>query len=306
MDIHWDFMGNRIDKYSKLSRRLSHLVVGVALSLPLSCDTPKDPYFSYPIQDFLCYSFSVCTESPRSTRFAILGDSWTDLIGGANLVWTLRTYLEQAYGFKLNGATVAGQRIEGVMELGLHYRVIDQSGPDLHYVILSLGGNDLLYNYPLYTPNLERDRAALFASIKSGLLRLVRSGNMYKKSRWGGGDLVWIIHGYDYLNPDNPLSLPSGFNLLGGCRDDFESYGYPPSMVISEVGRNIDTFNRMLIQATIEEPSLRYVDFRGALGGPPLSHKELLADCIHPNTVGFRILSEILVRNLDYITGHER
>ncbi|MDH5656879.1 MAG: SGNH/GDSL hydrolase family protein [Spirochaetia bacterium] len=271
------------------------------LSLFSSCDSKKE---GNPVEDilynFLCYSYTVCTEETRGTQFGVIGDSWTDMIGGIHIVWSIRTYMENVYGYKMTGSSLSGRTLKNVLDLGLHYHVINQAGPDLRYMILSLGGNDMLQNYPKYSASLASDKAAVMELIKTRLLNIVRTGNIYKREKWGGNDLVWIIHGYDYPNPDI-LAVNTE-----GCRVEYLGYGYPDSLIVEDLRESIDLLNEAYLAATYEEPSLRYVNLRGALGGPPVSLNLHMLDCIHPNSGGFYIISKIFVNNLDYITGNAR
>lgn len=269
------------------------------------CDSKK--HF-LPVENFLCYTQDLCEQSPRGTHFAMLGDSWTDLIGGATGIWTFRTYFEKKYGFRVNGATQAGQTLDNVVKEGIHRRVIENSGADLSYVIVSLGGNDMLYEFPAYGANLQNDKDLLFYHIKQRILLLVRTGNLYKKEIYGGKDLVWFFHGYDYLNPDNPIAVPGDVKeyYIQGCRDDLLKLGYPTNLIVSELVSDLDRLNAVIKEASFEEPSIRYVDVRGTLGGPAVSKADLMFDCIHPNSEGFALLSARFVAQMDLVTGGAR
>jgi len=271
--------------------------IGIVV-LMTSCDTRKHS-LSDPVNHFFCYSFALCPEQPVGTRFGIIGDSWSNLIGG---IPALRTFLESKYGYRLTGFTVASLQIQHVLRNSFHYSLIDRAGPDLHYMILSLGGNDLLYNYPPYSANLAADRKILFDQIKRDLLTLVRTGNSYKKMKWGGKDLIWFIHGYDYGDPFNALS---NVGLVDGCAVHIATYGYPQSIIQKEVITNLDLLNEAMRSAALEEPSLHYIDLRGTLGGPP-GKRGLLLDCIHPNMIGFEFLTDRFVRQMQLITGNEK
>jgi len=267
----------------------------------VSCDTrKKKSIIDDPLFQLLCFSNNYCQEPPRGTKFGLIGDSWTDMIGGVPLIWSIRTYMEDKYGYRMTASTIAGRKLSDVMDEGLHYNIIDKAGPDLRYMILSLGGNDLLLNYPVYSANLAGEKQAIMALIRTRLLTVVRSGNIYKKEKWGGSDLIWIIHGYDYINPDKVLSV------IEGCRPLFRKYGYPDSVIIPDLIDSMDRLNQVMLEATYEEPSLRYVNLRGTLGGPPVSNPDHLFDCLHPNSAGFNIVTSVFVNNLDYITGHAR
>ena len=279
---------------------LRNFIFIIVFSFFSNCDSRKPGPLEDPVFNFLCYSYNFCKEPPRGTKFGLIGDSWTDLIGGIPLIWSMRTHMENTYGYRITGASLAGRQLRDVMSQGLHYSIIDASGPDLKYMILSLSGNDMLFNYPGYSANLASDKAVLMGIIKERLLTVVRSGNIYKKEKWGGGDLIWIIHGYDYLNPDKILLKSDG------CRPVFLFKGYPDSLILSDLEESINLLNETLLSATYLEPSLRYVNLRGTLGGPPVSNPDHLVDCIHPNSVGFGILTDVFVRNLDYITGNAR
>ncbi len=118
--------------------------------------------------------------------------------------------------------------------------------------------------------------------------------------------MIWIIHGYDYLNPDNPL-VTDLFSLRGFCRADLKARGFTDHIIDTEFSFGLmDSYNERLLSISQEHPDIRYIDLRTILGGPPTSGSAFLFDCIHPNEAGFALLSNVYVYQLDNFTGGVR
>jgi lysophospholipase L1-like esterase len=263
-----------------------------------NCDTKKR-YSDDVFLNLTCYTLSMCNNSQPS-QIGMIGDSWKDIIVGYPLIETLRIQLEKNHGYQITGATLAGQTLEAALTTGLQYQVIDQAGANLRVIILSLGGNDIQANLKDYTTNLESTRSARFNSIKINLKRLIQTGNAYKTAKFGGEPLKWIIHGYDYSNPNMP-AVESVSNE--GCNARFISAGFNSSSVIEFSSTQLNAYNELLRSILSEEPSLYYVDLRQTLGGPPISQADLMFDCIHPNNLGFQLLGNRLSTLISPITG---
>lgn len=281
-------------------------LLALSVILPIvGCDTRKDP-FAEPIPNLVCYASAACADS-RGVRFGMVGDSWTDLVAGLPVVRTLRTYLEEDYGYHLVGATVGGQRLHSALNGGVHFQVIEKAGPDIRYMLISLGGNDFLreLNAAAFSADSNAEWERVFSAIHQDLLALVRTGNAYKMERWGGAEITWIVHGYDYINIDNPY-YSAAFNSTEGCRSDWLASGFTAAQIDNELIELIDRYNERLTAVDAEEPYLRYIDLRGTLGGPPYSDSTLMVDCIHPDTVGFGLLSARYVTALRLLTNDER
>jgi lysophospholipase L1-like esterase len=262
------------------------------------CDTKKE-YLDDVTLNFACYSLAVCNHSQPS-RIGMIGDSWTDLLVGYPLVETLRIQLEKNHGYQITGATLGGQTLSSALKEGLQYQVIDQSGAGVHVILLSLGGNDLQANLREYYTNLDSARASRFNSIKTNLKNLIQTGNAYKISKYGGSPVKWIIHGYDYTNPNMTPVIPDADE---GCISKFTSAGFNVSSVIDFSYTQLDAYNEFLRGILAEEPSLYFVDLRGTLGGPSISRADLMFDCIHPNNLGFQLLGNRLSTLISPITG---
>jgi len=265
----------------------------------LNCDSPQSKAEHWNHQ-LLCYSLGSCNDE-RGTRFGIIGDSWTDLIAGQPLIRTLRVQMEEDYGYRFTGATMGGQRLQNVKNEGIHFQVIENGGPDLKYMIISLGGNDVMNNFSEFIPDINGELGSRLYNLENGIIDLVNSGNSYKKNRWGGEDLVWFFHGYDYLNPDIP-TLPNTFM----CRLNLNLAGFTDAEVDSFHPVFIDRYNEMLHHAAALHHSIRIIDLRGTIGGPPFSSENLMFDCLHPDTTGFTPLTAAFVAKMQFWTGDEK
>ncbi|MEM7181014.1 MAG: SGNH/GDSL hydrolase family protein [Spirochaetota bacterium] len=277
-----------------------YLLALLVTSILCNCDSKKPTLPKGFIEQLLCYSGSIC-ENEKGTRFGMIGDSWTDLIFGQPLILTLRKQLEQNHNYRITGATIGGERLDRVVAQNIHVRVIDEAGPDLRYMLISLGGNDLQGNAENYVGDIEGEKNKRLATLEANLLKLVREGNAYKIQKWGGAPLLWIINGYDYSNPDVPSQSGSV-----SCRPTLIGKGFSDSEVTAFTSQVLDDFNEKLRQITYIEPQLRYIDLRGTLGGPSVSREDYMYDCIHPNTVGFELLAQKYVQALEGYTSYER
>lgn len=283
--------------------RPGHLSALFLLILALGCDSQKDP-LADPFESLFCQTLANCT-SQRNTTFGMLGDSWTDLALGQPLIHDLRDYLQEDYGFGITGSTTAGQTLSTVLRTGLHLEVIRRSGPGLRYMLISLGGNDMIFGSSAFVADPTAERNRVLALIQANMLRLIREGNLYKQEQFGGPPLVWFWHGYDYSNPDN-VAGAGGFVSDTGCRARLKASGYTDAVIDTELPRNVDAYAAMLRHTATLESSLRPIDLRGILGGPSFSNRDLMFDCIHPSTVGFGMLAASFVFAVDQATGGVR
>ncbi len=241
------------------------------------CDTKK----TYLDQFLNCNLLGSC---PSHSIFGMVGDSWTDFAFGGNVQKDLRDQLVERYKLPLTASNVAGLTLQFEVSVRKGYLdVIRNAGPNLRYILLSLGGNDLQYpitDYSLY--GFETTIQKKFSQIREDLKTLISTGNYYKIQLYGGEPLIWFIHGYDYPDPIKDPSCIEDIILMGISRQDAEK-------LIPEI---IDRYNQFLIQLTGEIPYLYYIDLRRTLGGPPFSNSLLMFDCIHPNSAGFSLLSD--------------
>lgn len=231
----------------------------------------------------------------------MIGDSWTDLLFGVPAVQTLRYHLETSYGYRITGATLGGQRLSTVLGTGLHFQTIDQAGADLRYVLLSLGGNDLLNNPGPFASDMDGERSRRFQQIANDLNHLVATGNAYKISKYGGKPLIWIVHGYDYPNPDNEGGLSDTL-----CRSNLRSQGIPDALVEEFASVSLNKYNQRLAEIPLFNPDIRYINLLGTLGGPPYSPRGQMVDCLHPSSIGFKILTDRYVSQMKIWTGEDR
>lgn len=264
--------------------RNSSAILLIFLSF-FGCDSKKDPNTNLAINS-LCYIYSVCNGQTRS-RVGMVGDSWTDLLFGLPAVETLRIQLQKYHGYDITGATLGGQTLNAALNQALYLQTINEAGPSVTTMLLSLGGNDLQANLQEYVGKVDSTKQARFANIRQNIKTMIITGNEYKISRFGGAPLRWIIHGYDYSNPDK------GPAILGsdeGCVSKFTAAGFPAAGLNDFTGSLLNDYNEFLRSLTREEPNLFYVDLRRTLGGPPISRADFMLDCIHPNDIGFRAL----------------
>ncbi len=173
-------------KSSIFSLLLRFALIGI-LILPAMYCTYEEDVTNNSIYGQLCHTLGSCNGSNGSTRFAMIGDSWTDLMGGVRITRTFREFLEEQYGFKISGSTMAGQRMEVILDTGLHFKVIEEAGPELRYMLLSLGGNDLIIqDATRFNIDPEGEKTIKLDEIETILRKIVYSGNNYKVSLWGG------------------------------------------------------------------------------------------------------------------------
>lgn len=238
----------------------------------------------------LCYIYSQCPNT-QGSRYAIVGDSWTDLLLGFPAVETLRRQLENYHGIRPVGSTLGGQRLEVALNQGLHLESIKQAGAEVRFVLLSLGGNDLLLNPADYAPNPQFMKQQRFNQIQTNLSTLVLTGNQYKQNLYGGEPLVWMIHGYDYSNPDKGPIIAGSVGETG-CAASFINAGFPREGLTTFTSSLLNDYNEFLKVLASKEPYLRYIDLRKTLGGPPVSNPSFMLDCIHPNDAGFKLLGD--------------
>jgi hypothetical protein len=276
------------------------LILGILCAYLVNCDTKKNQYPEQFKAQFLCYVGAICP-TQRGVKFGILGDSWTDLALGLPLIESLRVQLEKNYNYRMIGSTIAGQEMTTIYQTGMHTRVIDEAGPDIKYMLLSLGGNDIQGSPDRYVGNFATEKQNRFNLVQTTLLNMIRTGNVYKVQKYGGAPLLWIIHGYDYSNPD--IVSRSGST---GCRPTLRAAGLTDTEISSLVIDGLVDYNNMLRDMTTREPQLRYIDLRGTLGGPPVSLPGHMWDCIHPSTAGFNLIGKRYVSVLEGYTNYEK
>lgn len=272
-----------------------------------NCDSQKNSDLNLPSDQLACFVLADCGFK-RGVRFGMVGDSWTDLLYGTNFIETLRVQLEKYHGYKIVGATKGGETIQGVLTLNSHLKVIDEAGPNLKYMLISLGGNDVQGSPKLYSENgFITEKNSRFATYKANLKQMILGGNTYKVSKYGGEPLLWIIHGYDFASPDNGTTTT--------CRSTLKAAGWSDAQIDGtdtqfSLPTTFNEFNDLLKNLTNEEAYLRYIDLRYTLGASASnnfqSNRTLYFDCIHPNSAGFRILGEKYAKFIEGYTNNER
>ena len=287
---------------------LSFISLGI-----MNCDSAKKNTALLDDKQIACYVLATCNYQ-AGVKFGMVGDSWTDLIYGSKVVETLRVQLEKYHGYKIVGATKAGETLAGVLSLNTHIKVIDETGPSIKYMLISMGGNDIQGDVGAYKTNgFLTEKTNRLATFKSNLKKMIVTGNAYKVSKYGGDPLLWVIHGYDFASPDNEINSSSTttcrttLKTTGGFTDaqvngtDSSGLGLP---------QLFNEYNALLYTVTTEEPYLRYIDLRYTLGASAsnyyMSTPSLYGDCIHPTSVGFKIIGEKYATAVKGLTNDER
>jgi lysophospholipase L1-like esterase len=274
---------------SKLRYKLLLILFSFLLFLIINCDRKKSS------EDFLidvinCQIVNAC--SPFS-HYGMVGDSWTDFAFGYDLAEDLYDQLTKKYGYKITASNLAGLTLRTELEERMGYiNVIKKAGPEIQYILLSLGGNDLIFptsNY--YTDGFEITISSRLNAYAYRLKTLILYGDQLKRNLYGGESLKWVIHGYDYPNPEFDSSCILSALNAGMNREDANRL---PQQVL-------DRFNETLKQLSREIRNLYYIDLRKTLGGPPYSNPDWMTDCLHPNTLGFSLIAEVYVQNLKII-----
>lgn len=245
-------------------------------------------------------------QSQTSFRFGIVGDSWTNF--GSAGVSDLRVQLANR-GYQMTGTTTAGITLSTALSQNLHRRAIDSAGNTIKYIIVSLGGNDYQNNLTAYinaSVNGGTAVTARIATIQSNLNTMINDGNSYKISRYGGGNLIWILHGYDYPNVTVPLCT-----IATPITSSYTTWGTSLGASVADVNYVATTgFNALNTMyqnvASASGGSVRYINLRGTLGGPPNSNSASMFDCIHPNTNGFNLIANAFVSVMTTFTGTDR
>ncbi len=240
--------------------------------------------------------------------FGILGDSWTDMSFSPIPVTDLRANLTTR-GFRLIGDTLAGRTLATAISQNLHRNVIDQTGKNIKYMIVSLGGNDYQANLNQYIGvhvNMGSNINTRIATIQTNLNQLINDGNSYKISKYGGGKLIWIIHGYDY--PNTTMTTCSVANPIF---QSYQAWGISQGVSIQDVNYvatpGFDALNTMYSNlASSSDGTVKYVNLRATLGGPPQSIVANMIDCIHPNTQGFNLITNKFVNSIAPFIGTDR
>ncbi len=254
-----------------------------------SCDRKKD-FSSVAMSIFECQFKQNCN-GPSS--FAMVGDSWTDFAFGYTIVEDLYDQLTNHYQLKITAMNLAGLTLKFELEQRRGFlNVIKDAGPELEFFLLSIGGNDLIFPVSSFsTQGVDTTIRIRTAEIKNRLKELVFYGNQYKINLYGGKPIKWIIHGYDYPNPDFDDSCVLDAIFAGMSREE--------AMTILE--RAVEQLNRVYQELSYEIPYFYYIDLRKTLGGPPFSNSNFMFDCIHPNSLGFDLLAKRYISQLKII-----
>ena len=271
--------------------RLLHWLVTLSLLFPfVGCDRSSDPSDEV-LANLQCEIITTC---PSPSRFGMIGDSWTDFAFGLELQRDMLDWL-RLDGFRITASVVAGHTLRQEVESKRGFiQVIDNAGPEIKYMFVSLGGNDMLGSIGEYEANgFENVLLARQASMEIRLKRLVQEANFYKQQKYGGAPLTFFIHGYDYPNP----------NLNSACVLDALTEGATESEAQDLIRNITNRHNEFLARMDSEIVELHYIDLRATLGGPPVSRSDYMFDCIHPNDIGFQFVTNRFALTVDQYTG---
>lgn len=253
-----------------------------------ACDSQKSENVPNAIE---CYILSLCFQ--ENTRFGMVGDSWTDFGFGIQIQRDLRDWLVASHGYNMTEVVLAGQTLEADLNRARGFqRVIESAGPNLKFMLISLGGNDLLDNINDYG-NAVDPNTVLFTRLdiyEANLRSMIAQGDFLKIQLYGGEPLTWILHGYDYPNP----AKVTGCNLTTG--------GFTETQKETLFQNTLDQFNIRQQAIAASMTNVLQIDLRGTLGGPPTSASGLKIDCIHPNDAGFEIVASRYATSLQLFT----
>ena len=271
----------------------SLLLIPMLLLAFAACDRSQSPGDEV-LANLNCEIITTC---PSPSQFGMIGDSWTDFAFGLEIERDLLDWL-RLKGYRITASVVAGHTLRTEVESKRGFiQVIDNAGPEIRYMLISLGGNDMLGSIGEYKTNgLDATLLARQAAMEIRLKRLVQEANFYKQQKYGGGPLKFYIHGYDYPNPNKDSSC-----VLGALTS-----GASASEAADLIQNVVDRHNAFLARMDAEIPDLHYIDLRAALGGPPISRGDLMFDCIHPSDTGFEFIATRYSFILDQFTGGAR
>lgn len=241
-----------------------------------------------------CDLLNLCDK--KDTKFGMIGDSWTDLISGTPAVRDLHDQLVYKWGYRINADVLAGRKLSDVTNSKNHLKMIREN-PQLEFVLVSLGGNDLLDEtgkYSLGELSGKDELGERLGILRSEILLMIEEGNSLKKKLYGGENLKWIFHSYDYPNPSIDGKCIRGI-LESGTGEFLPDAYLWLSKITTGWGDVVSGIQK-------ERTDLQFIDLRGTLGGPPTSYSKFMLDCIHPNSDGFDLIGDRYVLELQKIT----
>ncbi|HMU82171.1 MAG TPA: SGNH/GDSL hydrolase family protein [Leptospiraceae bacterium] len=279
-----------VDSQSILLRFSILFQAALILAATVHCEHPKQSALDSIALTSYCDLLAVCQKS--DAKFGMIGDSWTDFAGGLPVQIDLHDWLVKR-GYTIQASVIAGHTAEAELSYVRGFdRVIEQS-PHIKYMLVCLGGNDLLANNRNYYVNgTDAEMDARIARLDFVHRSIIAQGDAHKIALWGGEGLTWIFSGYDYTNPDMDQS----------CVRGSLNAGMPLSQAPAQQQRIIDRYQTYLNSLPARAPNARSIDLRGTLGGPTQSLVGLKFDCIHPNSAGFYLLAQRYAENLEQMT----
>jgi len=244
-----------------------------------------------------CDLLDLC--STKDTRFGMIGDSWSDILEGTPLVRDLHDQLVYKWGYRIDADVESGRKLSDVTNSKNHLKLIREN-PRLEYILVSLGGNDLFDEtgkYSLGELQGKDDLGDRLDGLQKQILLIIEEGNSLKKILYGGENLRWIFHSYDYPNP----------SIDGKCIRGIMQSG--TGEFLPDAYRWLDKITKgwgdVLSGIQKQRADFQYIDLRGTLGGPPTSNSKLMLDCIHPNSDGFNLIGDKYVLELQKITPNK-
>lgn len=269
-------------------RIVSAALLAMLLAVLPACDSQKSDDLPNAIE---CYILSLCFQ--ENTRFGMVGDSWTDFGFGVQIQRDVRDWLVASHGYRMTEVVLAGQTLEADLNRARGFqRVIERAGPELKYMLISLGGNDLLDNINEYGSAADPNTVltARLDTYEANLRSMIAQGDFLKIQMYGGAPLTWVLHGYDYANPERV----TGCNITTG--------GFSATQKEQLFQTNLDQFNIRQQAIAASMSNVVHIDLRATLGGPPTSASGLKIDCIHPNDPGFEIIATRYAAGLQLLT----
>lgn len=231
------------------------------------------------------------TKSLFTTRILAEGDSWFQLpewfLIGRLFPKAIATQLTYRSEFTVKKIARWGDTLHGMFAEKDYIQAIREFDPE--YFVFSGGGNDLqeglrnfVHDYSSHRPidqYLTQAGHDLMINIRQTYIALFNEVFGLKPN------LKVLVHGYDYPKPwASEDSQYIGRYLM-------EKH-IPEDLMPAVVKPVIDLMNQRIKEATDRFPNATFVDCRG------LSQNQTWHDDMHPNTRGYKSMTQAFVRNI--------